>query len=533
MAPAAGDRGNYQARRPVTAADGTPVADADAAAMLLTSVWSEKDMELYLPAPAPAAEGAYTLTLHFVETWATAAGVRRLHVVAAPATAAGVAVGGPSAIDVRDLDLYAAGGGQSHVSVELTAPLLTLPAGGGVTVWLGATADNNPTISGATLRWGGGGAPTPTPSPLVTPTPLASPTPLATATATPMATLTPTPSVAPTPTPTPTATVSSNLPSWTALPDASDSAKRHENCFVNHQNRFFLIGGRSSKATLVCTPSSASWTTAMSPPFMRGGIHHMQCVSYGELIVVVCAWKGFHPREELVEHVLLFDPVADTWSQGDPIPPGYNRGSAAVVVQAGAIYIAGGNVGGHGSHAESSTLLTRYVPSTASQAASWTDLAPLSRSRDHVYGVVSRGQLVLAGGRDGGSDNPFNAVRTAIDVYSFGDNRWRTLPEAALAQGRGSPVVAAIGDTVVVAGGEGGGAVWPQTEVLDMAAEQMVVLSPAVAMIRGRHASPAVVCNGAAYVVAGSGSQGGSPELKSFEAFSVGPVAPCPSLGAV
>lgn len=524
VAPAAGARSSYRTSRSVTATDGTSVADADTAAMLLTSVWSTRDIGLYLPAPAPAAAGAYTLTLHFAETWATAAGVRRFHVSAAAADAAGAPVDGPPAIDVRDVDLFAAGGGQSHVAIDLSAPLM-LPAGGGVTVWLRATAANNPTIQGATLAWRAEGASTATPTPAAT----ATPTPAATATPTPTHTTTPTPSAAPTPTLTPTPTSSTNLPSWTALPDAPSTARRHENCFVNHQNRFFLIGGRSSDSTLVYDPSSASWTTAASLPSMGGGIHHMQCVSYGGLIVVVCAWTGTYPREQLLNRVLLFDPAADTWSQGDVIPPAHNRGSAAVVVRDGAIYIAAGNIGGHGSHSESSTLFTRYVPSTANEAASWTALAPCPRSRDHVYGVISQGQLVLAGGRDGGSSDPFNAVRTEIDVYSFEEDKWRTLPEARLAQGRGAPLVAAIGNTVIVAGGEGGGRVWPATEVLDMVSEQMVELSPAVFMVTGRHASPAVVCNGAAYVVAGSGGQGGGPELKSFEAFSVGPIVPCTS----
>lgn len=243
--------------------------------------------------------------------------------------------------------------------------------------------------------------------------------------------------------------------------------------------------------------------------------------------MVVAAWTGNYPREVLLPRVLLYDPVADLWSEGDEIPEEFNRGSAAAVVHNGAIYLAGGNLGGHGDHSTSSTLLTRYVPSTTERAASWSALAPLPRSRDHVYGVISRGQLVLAGGRDGGDANPFNAVRTPIDVYSFETDAWRTLPDAALKHGRGAPAVAAIGDVVVVAGGEGGGQVWPQTEVLDMLTEQMVVLSPEVEMVRGRHASPAVVCNGAAYVVAGSGSQGGSPELRSFEVFSYGPALPC------
>lgn len=531
VAPAGGVR-FFQARRPVNAADGTPIADVDTAAMLFTCIWAEEDIGLFLPAPAPAAAGTYNLTLHFAEPWFDAAGKRRFHVTAAAAADAAevtAPAGGDLALNVQDLDLYAAGGGRSHVEVQLTASV-TVPAGGGVVVWLHATDANNPTIQGATLLMETPTTPTPTPAPSTTP--MSTPTPTPAPTTTPPPTTAPTPTRSPTPTPTrsPTPSADATLASWSALPDAPDAAKRHENCFVNHRNRFYLIGGRQSRATLVYTPSTGAWTTAQSPPPMSGGLHHMQCVSYGPHIVVVGAWSGGYPRERLLPRVLLFDPAADTWADGDAIPDAYNRGSAAVVVHAGAMYIAGGNVGGHGGHATSSTLLTRYVPSTPGRPAQWTALASLPRSRDHVYGVVWRGQLVLAGGRDGGSDDDFNAVRTAIDVYSFADNAWRTLPAAALATGRGAPAVAAVGDTVVVAGGEGGGRVWPATEVLDMATERMVALSPPVTMVRGRHASPAVVCNGVAYVVAGSGGQGGGPELNSFERFSYGPPAACPAL---
>jgi len=253
----------------------------------------------------------------------------------------------------------------------------------------------------------------------------------------------------------------------------------------------------------------------------------MQCVSYGGLIYIVAAWTGGYPREQLLPRVITYDPAADAWDMnGDVIPDAHNRGGAAVVVHDGALYIAGGNVGGHGGHSRSSTLLTRYVPSAAGRPASWTALSRLPRVRDHVYGVVSRGRLVLAGGRDGARG--FDAVPTAIDVYDFGRDAWRTLPGAALAVGRGAPVVAAIGDTVVVAGGEGNRRVWPATEILDMATERMVTpANPPVEMRRGRHASPAVVCAGAAYVAAGSGRQGGRPELTPGEVFSSGPRRRC------
>lgn len=458
----------------------------------------------------PVAPGAYTVRLMFAEVyvWTSAVGKRVFDIaIGDGATAAPPVV-------LADYDLFADAGAATAVvkSFDVTV------GGGPLVISMVASVQNVAIQAIEVVVAGGSGAPTPAPTLAPTPTPE-------------MPTAKPTPSSAtstPTPTPTPAPAVAA---AWSPLPDAPASARRHENCFVNHRNRFYLIGGRSRQSpgllTLVYTPSTATWAPAAPPPYTPGGVHHMQCVSFEGAIVLVAAWTGIYPAETLLERVLVYNSTADAWSAGDVIPAAFNRGSAAAVVHAGAIYLAGGNVGGHGARSESSTLLTRYVPSTTGRAASWSARAPLPRSRDHVYGVVSRGQLVLAGGRDGGNATPFNAVRTAIDVYSFQADTWTTLPRAALAHGRGAPAVAALGDTVVVAGGEGGGRVWPETEVLDVAAGRMVTPAPPAAMVRGRHASPAVVCAGAAYVVAGSRDQGGTPELNSFEVYSAGAAAPC------
>ncbi|GAB0496958.1 hypothetical protein MMPV_008279 [Pyropia vietnamensis] len=503
FASSAGELRSWQTHSPVTEADGSPLSDQARKRMLDTSLWANADISITLP----ASPGNYTLTLHFAETWADREGVRRFDVAAGPAGMT------PLPVLRQGLDLFVAGGHRRYVPVDVATRLTVPPGGAGVAIYLTQSTANNPTILGATLaRIPAVCSRLPVQPPEISETPPATPKPAAT------------------PMHPPPLSLSKGAPQWSPLPPSLPSAARHDHCFVKHQSRFYLIGGRSrsapGKPTLVYTPSKGSWAHAAPPPYSAGGVHHMQCVSLEDAIYVVGAWTGGHPREKTLPNVLIFHPATDRWTVGDPIPAAHNRGSAAAVVWGGAIYLAGGNRGGHGGHSTSMSLLSRYVPSAEGRAACWKALAPLPRPRDHVYGVLSRGQLVLVGGRDGGSQNAVNAVSTAIDVYSFERNRWRTLEHAALAQGRGAPVVAAIGDVVVVSGGQGGGRVWPQAEVIDMAAERMVT-TPGVSMVRGRHASPAVVCNGAAYVVAGSGSLGGSPELCSFEVFSFGPPAAC------
>ncbi|OSX69166.1 hypothetical protein BU14_1779s0002 [Porphyra umbilicalis] len=274
------------------------------------------------------------------------------------------------------------------------------------------------------------------------------------------------------------------------------------------------------------TPATGRWDWRSAPPQGAGGIHHMQCVALGDYIYILAAFTGFFPQEPTVPRVLAYHPGRNEWSTGSsPIPAPHRRGAAAAVAYRGAIYVACGNIGGHGfPHSTSQRTFSRFTPPAGGGAdGQWAALPAAPRVRDHVSAVVVGDEMVLAGGRDGGARSPFNAVVTEIDVYAFGSGAWRTL-RSRLAVGRGAPVVGAIGGRVVIAGGEGKGEVWPQTEVLDVAADTIQTVAarmlPGPGGSQGRHATTGAVCNGVIYAAAGSGRQGGSPELSSMEAFS-------------
>lgn len=296
-----------------------------------------------------------------------------------------------------------------------------------------------------------------------------------------------------------------------------------------HKGEFFLIGGRSpkapGKATLRYNPRQRSWSWRAAPPYTAGGIHHMQCVSLGDHIYILSAFTGFYPREQTVPRVLVYTPATNRWSTGSSvIPAAHRRGAAAAVAVGGSIYVAGGNVGGHGIGSTSKRTLSRFTPPAGGGPnGRWEALPSAPRSRDHVSAVVVGGEIVLAGGRDGGAADTFAATRQQIDVYNLATRRWRTL-RSRLATGRGAPVVGAIGGRVVVAGGEGDGKVSPSTEVLDVAADKMLTVDApmlkGVQGTQGRHATTGAVCNGVLYAAAGSGRQGGGPELSSMEVFS-------------
>eukprot|EP00168_Porphyra_purpurea_P008620 TRINITY_DN209_c0_g1_i17.p1 TRINITY_DN209_c0_g1~~TRINITY_DN209_c0_g1_i17.p1 ORF type:complete len:558 (-),score=183.70 TRINITY_DN209_c0_g1_i17:399-1853(-) len=392
-------------------------------------VW-RGDLEFVLPVAEP---GTYDVMLGFAELYWTAPGKRQFNILIS-----GSARGGAPALTTlrTGFDIFAEAGAWRRATTVWANRLAV--DGSGIRVRLQRVAGrNDPSIN--LLR--------------VIPVDVPSTPP---ATATPPPPPTPTPTAAPT-TPTPLSTAGG---AWTAAPGFPDSQRRHENCFVAHRGRFYLIGGRGRRATMRYTPATGGWEWRAVPPQGPGGIHHMQCVAFGDHIYILAAFTGFFPQEPTVDRVLAYHPARDEWSTGaTPIPAPHRRGAAAAVAYGDAIYVAGGNVGGHGyPHSTSQRTFSRFTPPAGGGPdGQWAALPAAPRARDHVSAVIVGSELLLAGGRDGGARFPFNAVVTEVDAYSFAAGTWRTL-RSRLAIGRGAPVVGAIGGRVVIAGGEGQGA---------------------------------------------------------------------------
>ncbi|GAB0489021.1 hypothetical protein MMPV_000236 [Pyropia vietnamensis] len=476
---------------------GGPIANTRMDAVYASSAFRWRgDVEFVLPVPAA---GTYDVMLGFAELYFDAPGKRMFDILISGRAAGGAAALRPLR---RRYDIFAAAGRRKNRATTVWAKRLAVDASGVRVRLVRVPGKNHPSINVLRIiRRATVTKPVSTPQPTQTPEQEKLPSPSS----------------------------PSWSPGWSAAPSFPAGQRRHENCFVAHRGEFFLIGGRSQsapgKATLRYNPRSRAWTWRTAPPFSPGGIHHMQCVSLGDHIYILSAFTGFFPREETVSRVMVYTPATDRWSMGSSlIPAAHRRGAAAAVAMDGSIYVAGGNVGGHGIGSTSQTTLSRFTPPAGgSPNGRWEMLPPAPRRRDHVSAVVVDGQLVLAGGRDGGAANPFAGTHREIDVYSFAARKWRTL-RSRLAVGRGAPVVGALDKLVVVAGGG--------TEVLDLAADKMLEVDApmrwGVQGTRGRHATTGAVCNGVLYAAAGSGRQGGGPELSTMELFSFSqPPAAC------
>ncbi|GAB0494904.1 hypothetical protein MMPV_006201 [Pyropia vietnamensis] len=328
-------------------------------------------------------------------------------------------------------------------------------------------------------------------------------------------------------TPTPPPPVVS-LAGWTLVePAAGEPAARHESCFVNYRNRFVQIGGRGARPISIYNPSTRVWTSVW-PQGGPGEIHHMQCVTVpaatgdGVRIAVVGAWTGPYPTESTVPHIWYYEPdagPAGTWTRGAFIPEDVQRGAGGVVVSPDGklLYLIAGNMGGHGLGSASSSRADMLDLTTGN----WTRLPNAPHARDHFHAVLVDDEIVVAGGRNGGVADFWNANLRQVDVFRTTDASWRTLQRGGLDVARGGAVVGSIPGSkrLVLAGGEGGGRVWAPTEVLDMENERWVA-APGGGMVVARHGTQAVACGGGLWVAGGSGAQGGAPELTSMEVWT-------------
>ncbi len=299
---------------------------------------------------------------------------------------------------------------------------------------------------------------------------------------------------------------------WEQVDTENAPTARHENAFIEVDGRFYLLGGRGTPPVNVYDPETGRWTEGASPPFQ---IHHFQAVAYDGEIYVVGAWADDFPRENGLSHVYVYDPDRDEWRKEAPIPPGRRRGSAGAVVRDDKIYVIGGNVGGHGPHATAVDWFDRFDPETGE----WTALRdrPAPHARDHFQAAVADDKLVVLGGRDSGVDGFIDSTLAAVDVYDFESRQWSTWDDAPLPTERAGCTATVRGQEVIITGGEGFGQTWGETEALDVQTREWRSLGR---LQEPRHGTQMFLYRNQLYIAAGSGDQGGGPELTSMETYA-------------
>ena len=213
----------------------------------------------------------------------------------------------------------------------------------------------------------------------------------------------------------------------------------------------------------------------------------------------------------------VYQPYNDTWTNIQPMPNGTARGSSAIGVYNGKVYLAGGMTilqPYPGGHQDSLSVVSSYDTSRDS----WNiDYPPLPQPRQHVGGAVVGSTFYVIGGRENGIEQYHNTTY-ALDLED--PAAW--VEKAPMPTARGSIACSPIGFEIYCFGGEGNPDnpyfIFNETQVYDTKKDVWTTLQP---MEVPRHGTGAVAIGNAIYIPGGGVTTAAYPS-GIFDAFVPG-----------
>jgi Kelch motif len=298
---------------------------------------------------------------------------------------------------------------------------------------------------------------------------------------------------------------------WKSVETVNTCTQRHECAMTAVNGKLCLLGGRGIKPAEVLNLKNKTWTKMSDGP---QEMHHFQAITYKNEAWILGAFTGGYPHEQPIGHAWIFNPEKNEWRKGPEVPEARRRGAAGVVVYKNKIYLISGITDGHwDGHVP---WFDVYDPKTGR----WKQLPDVPHPRDHFQAAVLNDKLYVVGGRRSSAKigQVFQLTVPEVDVYDFKTGRWSTLPpEQNLPTLRAGCTAVAFEKSIVVIGGESSQKpAHNQAEAYNTATKRWENLPTLNA---GRHGTQAIVLDGKIYVVAGSGNQGGGPELASVESY--------------
>jgi len=268
-------------------------------------------------------------------------------------------------------------------------------------------------------------------------------------------------------------------------------------------------GGMTDYVGIYDIPTN-TWTRGAPLPVP---INHANAAVVGGKIYVLggmtgAAWAGDGRS-------WVYDPYTNVWTALTPMPGGAGRGSAAMGVYNGTIWMAGGKTNGMGGasvdtvsayHVESGTWLE--VPSAAKH---------IPGARDHGGGAVVGTKFYQLGGSQDGIPNRKDTV-FILDLQNV--VRGWTTAQGRMPTPRRGLAAAAVGTKIYTFGGEGNPdpnskGVFDSVEMYDTETDSWAVLDP---MPLPRHGTYAVAIGGVIYIP-GGGTESGTPATAEFTAY--------------
>jgi N-acetylneuraminic acid mutarotase len=291
---------------------------------------------------------------------------------------------------------------------------------------------------------------------------------------------------------------------WTPLPPLASGA-RQETGVAALEGKIYVIGGFNGAGVIVNVveaydPIQRTWSAVA--PFPRP-VHHANTAAVGGKLYVVGALVEATFRA--TADVYVFDPATNAWSIKTPLPTGQERGAAGVAVIGTKIYVAGGFRNGN-----SVADFSSYDTATDTHAT----LPPLAQATDHLVGGAVGGIVYAIGGRFGG----ITGLLGRVAAFDPAANTWAE--RAPMITPRGGAAAAVVRDRIIVAGGEGNGAlasgVFAEVEVFVPATNTWQSFPK---MRTPRHGTGGAAIGNTFYVPGGATVQafGATPEVESID----------------
>ncbi|WP_076997296.1 kelch repeat-containing protein [Variovorax sp. KK3] len=281
------------------------------------------------------------------------------------------------------------------------------------------------------------------------------------------------------------------------------------------QGRMHIVGGYGEGAVNrdyhhVYDPAADRWLSGA--PLPRGANHVAVAAEGGR----VWAFGGFTEQNRRSDDkAYVYEIAADRWTAIAPLPR--PRGAAAAVVLDGKLHLIGG-----ASEPAAERASVGWHEVYDPQADRWTARKPLPGARDHVGCVADDGRIHVIGGRF----NTFEYNTDLHHVYLPARDTWEL--RAPLPTSRSGHGLVVYRGRYYAMGGEGGflvggvphqAKVFGQMESYDPRTDRWQRHAP---MLTPRHAVGATVIGDWIYVAGGGAVLGGSVQSAVHEAFTLG-----------
>lgn len=289
--------------------------------------------------------------------------------------------------------------------------------------------------------------------------------------------------------------------------------------------RLYIAGGLLSPNTGYSAhfeaydPAQDRWTRLATLPQAR---HHIALAASGGVIYGMGGFSGGFPRWQAQADVFVYDPVADRWRTGVPLPTPRAEGIVAAVQ--GKVYVVGGRVrasaqGSHFNDHEDTDLTEVFDPA----AGRWSRAAAAPSARNSAASAVIDGKIYVVGGRRAikQPDGSLRQVNVAtLEVFDPATGQWTT--RAPMPQAQGGLAAAAHAGKLYVFGGEQWvpeQKVFSDNWVYDPAADRWSALP---SLPTPRHGLAAATIGNRIHVVGGGLTVGGNAASAIHEVLTIG-----------